>query len=166
MSTIKKIAIVFLTLAITLSSLLLPISADSTAKQPIPNNKENIICIWEDGSYLISTFTSESVPVKASVIRITGNQAFEYRSSDGDLQWKYVLTGVFDVTLGVAAVCIDSTYSYEIYASGWSLTDHTNSYSGNMAYGTATFKHKILFITTTTRNISAEIGCDKNGIVG
>lgn len=166
MSSVKKGAIVFLALAIALSTILLPISASSTSQPPISSSNENVVCVWEDGSYLTSTLTSESVPVKASVVRVTGNQAFEYRSSDGDLLWKYVLTGIFDVNLGVSSVCIDSTYSYEIYASGWSLTDHSNSYSGNMAYGTATFKHKILFITTTTRNISAEIGCDKNGIVG
>lgn len=117
---------------------------------------------FEDGSYLVIR-TEQTPSPRATTYTKTGRRYVYLHNSDDELQWEYVLVGTFKVTTGVSAVCTNSTYEYTIYNDSWSLTDHGNSYSGNVAYGTATFKKKVLFITTSTRNVDVTLTCDANG---
>ena len=116
----------------------------------------------EDGSYTVTTIEESVAPIAMVYTRVGHKTAKNY-DSDGNLQWDYTLVGAFRVTSGESAVCTASTYSYKIYDDHWSLTDHTNSFSGDTAYSTATFKRKVLFVTTNTFIINAHLTCDKNG---
>ena len=119
---------------------------------------------FEDGSYLVTTIQSTPTP-RASVYTKNGTKEVTLYNSSDEVQWIYYLVGTFTVETGVSSVCTNSTFSYTIYDNSWSLTDHSNSYSGNAAYGTAVFKRKVLFITTSTQNIDARVMCDVNGVI-
>ncbi len=116
----------------------------------------------EDGSYIVTTLTQSASP-RATTYTKNGYKTINLYNSDDELQWKYTLIGTFKVVEGVSVTCTDSTYTYEIVNDSWHLTDHTNSYSDNTAYGTAVFKKKVLFIVTKTENVNVLINCDKNG---
>lgn len=117
---------------------------------------------FDDGSYIVTTIR-QTPTARASTYTKHGEKVVELFNSSDELQWTYILTGTFQVTAGVSAVCTNSTYSVEITDSNWHLTAHDNSYSGNTAYGTATIKKKVLFITTNTYDIDASVSCDADG---
>lgn len=119
---------------------------------------------YDDGSYTVTTIRQSPV-ARASVYQTTAEKNVHLYNSSDELQWTYTLIGTFLVTYGESSVCTNSTYSYIIYNDSWSLTAHNNSYYGNIAAGTATFKKKVLFITTNTHDIDAEVGCDIYGNV-
>ena len=118
----------------------------------------------EDGSYLVTTIKTSPTPRAEVYSKSAAKEVVLYNSSD-EIQWNYFLIGTFTIETGVSCVCTNSTYSYNIYDNSWSLTDHSNSYSGNAAYGTAVFKRKILFITTSTQNIEGAVVCDAYGVI-
>ena len=130
------------------------------------NTVEESTCTeyYEDGSYLVTTIQEYPTSRSTTYIKTAEKVARFYNSSD-ELQWTYKLIGKFTVESGVSSVCTSSTYSCEIVDSSWSLTAHDNSYSGNIAYGTATLKKKVLFITTKTSYVDMEMKCDENGVI-
>ncbi len=120
---------------------------------------------YEDGSY-ITTTVKQSPVGRATTYNVTGEKIVNLYNSSDELQWTYKLIGNYYVVEGESVVCTSSTYSSVIYDKHWSLTAHNNSYAGNMAYGTATYKKKVLFITTNTHDVKLELGCDLYGNVG
>lgn len=123
---------------------------------------------FEDGSYMVTTIKESPVTRSArskSYVKV-GVKTINLYDSDDVLQWTYELTGRFQVVEGESAVCIESSYTSNIYVKAWSLTAHNNYTRSNIAFGTATYKKKVLFITTSTQDIDASIGCDINGNVG
>lgn len=155
------IAIVFLTFT------MIPTIYAENNLVTISNNYEisSYTEYYEDGSYAITTIKQSVTPRATSYVKVGERIVDLYNSSD-ELQWTYKLIGTFNVVEGVSVVCTESTYSSVIYNDSWSLTDHNNSYSNNIAYGTATYKKKVLFITTNTHDIDLSIGCDLYGNVG
>lgn len=124
---------------------------------------------FEDGSYTVTTIKqspAKALSAYSAVYTKIGEKHVDLFSSDDELQWEYTLIGTFQVNEGVSAVCTNSTYSSKIHVSGWSLITHDNTYSNNIARGTATYKKKVLFITTNTHDVEVAIGCDKYGNVG
>lgn len=153
------LAIIVLTLFVTVSaSAETSISSQSNAATVSDTYTE----YFDDGSYLVITIEQSLTP-RASTYTKDGHKSVTLYNSDDELQWEYILVGTFKVTTGVSAVCTNSTYEYTIYNNSWSLTAHNNSYSENAAYGTATFKKKVLFITTSTQDIDARVLCDAYG---
>ena len=119
---------------------------------------------FDDGSYLVTTIKTTPTP-RAEVYTKSAAKEVTLYDSDDVIQWNYFLIGTYTIETGVSSVCTNSTYQYNIYVNKWSLTDHSNWYSGNMAYGTAVFKKKVLFITTSTQNIEGAVKCDEYGVV-
>ena len=119
---------------------------------------------FEDGSYLVTTIKA-SPSSRASIYTRTGTKEVILYNSSDEVQWNYYLIGTFTVETGVSAVCTNSTYSYTIVNDKWSLKSHNNYYSGNIAYGEATFKKKVLLITTNTYDIEIYVACDANGVI-
>lgn len=160
----KKIASILL--AAIVLTLLVPVFASAETGISLPetgiNDVSTYIEYFEDGSYLVITI-EQTPSARASTYTKEGHKSADFYNSDHELQWEYILVGTFQVTSGVSAVCTNSTYEYTIHNSSWSLTDHNNTYSGNVAYGTATFKKKVLFITTSTQNVDARLTCDAYG---
>ena len=119
---------------------------------------------FEDGSYLVTTIKSSPTP-RANVYTKTGTKEVTLYDEDNKVQWIYYLIGTFTIETGVSCVCTNSTYSYEIYVNKWSMTEHDNWYSHNAAFGTATFKKKVLFITTSTQELEGAVWCDAYGVI-
>ncbi len=156
----KKVISIFLTVVVLF---LIPIhKVDAVGTDAVDNAAASTIQYFEDGSYIVTTLSQSVSPRASTYIRHGYKTVTHYNSSD-EVEWKYTLEGTFKVVSGVSATCIDSTYTYEIVNDSWHLTDHSNWYSDNIAYGTATFKKKVLFIVTSTRDINASIRCDKDG---
>lgn len=126
----------------------------------------------EDGSYIVTTIQQRQaggIMPRVQIGRIYVQEGYKkidlYNSKD-ELEWTYTLIGTFKITTGVSVVCTDSTYTIEIYNDDWHMTAHDNSYAGSEAYGTATMKRKVMFITTNTCDIDATVGCDEYGNIG
>ena len=162
--------IICLTLIVCLFSFLgMPISAvaavDGSFQEPaglIEVSKETQY--FEDGSYLVTTVKATPT-ARASTYTQNGTKEVVLYNSSNEVQWNYYLTGTFTVEAGVSVVCTNSTYSYNIVNTSWSLSSHNNYYSNNIAYGEATFKKKVLFITTNTHDIEIYVACDVNGVI-
>ena len=164
----KKV-LLFAAVITLLSALFLPAvsAAAASPSQPEYGIVSASIEYYEDGSYTVTTIAqaTDAAGAKGQMGTFTRNahkDVNHYNSSD-ELQWSYTIYGTFTVQEGVSSVCTSSTFSYSISAGGWSLTAHNNYYAGNTAYGTATFKKKVLFITTNTVDVNAFITCDMNG---
>ena len=160
----KKIVSVFLTAFVLLGITIVPAGAQNTANDdPVQLHVVSTYTEYaEDGSYTVTTIEESVAPIAMVYTRVGKKTAKNY-DSDDNLQWTYILMGTFRVTSGESAVCTASNYTYDIYDDHWSLTDHTNSFSGDTAYGTATFKRKFFFVTTNIFDINAHLTCDKNG---
>lgn len=123
---------------------------------------------FEDGSYMVTVVRQSSIvkstkSTRSATYTKVGEKIVNLYDSKDNLQWTHTVTGTFKVNEGVSAVCTNSTYSSVIYEKAWSLAEHENSYSDNIAYGTAVYKKKVLFITTNTHKVDISIGCDING---
>ena len=161
----KKILAIILTSFILTFTAIPAVYAENTANNAMATYDTNsTIEYFEDGSYMVTTI-KQSPTARSTTYTKVGEKIVDYYDSDNNLQWTYKLIGTFNVVEGISAVCTESTYSSEIYKSGWSLTAHNNYTSNNIAYGTATYKKKVLFITTHTQDINGSIGCDIYGNV-
>ena len=117
---------------------------------------------FDDGSYLVVKVEQTPSPIAPAYTKIGRRYVYLY-NSDEELQWEYALVGTYKVTAGVSAFCTNSTYEYTIYDDSWSLTEHANHFSENVAYGTAAFKKKLLFVTIRTHYLDVALTCDRNG---
>lgn len=131
------------------------------------------INILDDGSFFHITIT-ESLPETASCFsqsmlstRSTqtksGSKTVAYYNSDNEVVWEFTLYGTFQYIPGSSAGCVSSSYSINIYDSNWENTYASASKSGNQAIGDATFKEKILFVTTQARNVHVTLSCNAYG---
>lgn len=131
------------------------------------------INILDDGSFFHITI-AESLPETASCFsqsilsaRSTqtksGSKKIAYYNSDNEVVWEFTLHGTFQYTPGSSAGCVSSSYSINIYDSSWENTYASASKSGNQAIADATFKEKILFVTTQARNVHITLSCNAYG---
>ena len=119
---------------------------------------------FEDGSSVTTTITQiETNYLTRATKTITGSKTKTVKNGDGDVLYKFKVTGTFTVNEGVSATCTAVSCSASNLASGWSLDSSTKSKSGNKATATGVFKYTVLFITTTTQETTATLTCDKNG---
>lgn len=158
--------IISFVLALTFTFLfIIPVSAADENIMQLSSENSSRITYYDDGSYTITTieFIEQPSNVRSVSRTIEGKKIIDFYDSSDELVWTYTLIGHFNVVIGESSSCFYSTYSYTIYDSKWSLTAHNNYCSDNVAYGTATFKKKVLLITTNTYNIDAKLTCDVNG---
>lgn len=153
----KFIVLMILTASIILSTICPVFAAQTTSAE------ETTITYFDDGSYLIKTIISDTVPPRATTFTKSGNIVASYYDGDDTLLWEYTLYGEFEVVSGVSAVCTSATYTQTIYANRWSFSNGQATASGNTAYGVGTFKKKVLFVTTSTVDVDLNIVCDIYG---
>lgn len=120
----------------------------------------------EDGGYLTVTLVTFSTPgnEKASTYTKTAHKYATQYDVDGNVVWRYTLTGMFSVNSGVSATCSNASYSVENNSSQWHFSDCSASASGNVAHGVGTATKKVmLIIVAETVNIDLNLTCDKYG---
>lgn len=122
---------------------------------------------FEDGSSITTTITQQIntgiLPMATKTI--SGSKTHTAKNADGDVLFKFKINGTFSVNIGVSATCTAVSCSASDLASGWSLDSYTTGKSGNKATATGVFKHKVLFITNVTQEVSTSLSCDKNGVL-
>lgn len=126
----------------------------ATSATVSPYVEQNIeIISFENGDSLeiITTITEN---LRASSKNISKNYIYK---SNGKNAVCYVLHGSFTYD-GKTSKAIDASGDVVIYQSGWSLSDHEESYSGNTVRGTAVFSGP-----SGDKTIRGSITCDKNG---
>lgn len=118
-----------------------------------------------DGSYteIIVIEKIDNIMPCAETYTKSGSKQYNHRDSNGSILWTFILNGTFTVRAGVSATCTNASYSTSNIASGWSLDSASTGKSANKAIGNATFKYKVLLITSKTEDISVTLSCDGNG---
>ncbi len=119
---------------------------------------------FDDGSSVVTEIYEYDAPQgRSSTYSKTATKAKTIRNADGDVLWKFKVTGTFSVNDGVSATCTAASYSVSDLASSWSLKSATATRSGNKATANGTFQKKALFVVINTQDCSVTLQCDKNG---
>ena len=168
----KKIIMLLLVLSLTITTTVLPVFGASDDTEIISSTVQlgdsTTVTYFKDGSTItveIVTQENNTIESRANTNTITTTKNVTYTNNNGEIEWKYVLTGTFSYTPGVSSTCTNATYSEEIYDSSWHFSNGAATRSGNTAYGVGTFKHKVLFVTTATYDIDISLTCDTYGNV-
>ncbi len=118
-----------------------------------------------DGSYteIVITEKINNIMPRAETYTKSGTKNGHRYDENGNLKYTFTVHGTFTIRAGVSATCTNASYSTSNIASGWSLDSASTGKSANKAIGNATFKYKVLLVTTKTENISVTLSCDGNG---
>lgn len=118
-----------------------------------------------DGSYteIVVTEKISNIMPRAETYTKSGSKSISGKTANGNTAYTFTLHGTFTVRAGVSATCTNVSYSTSNIASGWNLDSASTGKSANKAIGNATFKYKVLLITTQTEDISVTLSCDGNG---
>lgn len=159
----KKLLSIVLTVILLLSLFTINISASSNINNEIVISETTEY--FDDGSSVTTTISKQvsNVMPLASSYNLTGSKTKTVKNADGEVLFKFKVTGTFSVTEGVSATCTAVSCSASDLASGWSLDSYTTSKSGNKATATGHFVHKVLFITNVTQDVVNTLSCDANG---
>lgn len=154
----KKIISLFLVVVMVLSIF----SISVYAKNDMKLISEEIKYL-DDGYYVVVTITEEDVNSSArATSTVTGTKSFGLYNSDDEILVTLKTTGTFTYT-GSSATCTSASASYIIHNDAWKVPTATASKSGNVATGTFTAKHYVLFIATQTINETVKLTCSKTG---
>lgn len=154
----KKIIALLFTAIMILS---LPMSAfanDTTVTVP---NENGYIEYYEDGSYSITYFETNTISAMAATTKTT-TKVYNYYNSKNEKQWTVKLTGTFKYD-GKSAVCTKSSTSYTIYNDKWKVKSAAASKSGRTSKGEFTVKYYVLGVATKTVNKTLTISCSNTG---
>ena len=163
----KKLIVPILLILATVFSTL-PVFAEETSPSVISTDDGYTITYFADGSSITVSPVRDSTEAnhaRATTQTINKSKDVTCKDSDGNIEWKYTLSATFTYEYGVSATCTKASYTKTINNSGWSFSDGSATKSGNVATGKGTFKFKVLFITTQTRNVNITLTCDKYGNV-
>ncbi len=135
----------------------LPCNAFAQSEQTTESNDQSYTTYLDDGSYYVTTVT-ESMARSTK----TGSKTTIYNDSNGNAQWKVVVTGTFSYT-GTSSTCTSVSHSVTIYDDAWYTYSQTSYKSSNKAIAEVTMKKKLLGIVTSTRSVNLTLSCDANG---
>jgi len=140
-----------------------PTPAMANLQVPNPQIVSEYIEILEDGSYFHVIITEDTSSISRSTQSISGSKYTTYHDSNGTALWEFGVHGTFQFIPGSSAGCVSSSYSINIYASGWENTYASASKIGNQAIADATFKKKVLLITTNIEDVHLVLTCSAYG---
>lgn len=121
----------------------------------LPSNSSTTV--YDDGSYCIITITESSTRATR-----TGTKHYRFYNSNDVLQWKVTVTGTFTYN-GTTSSCTSASHAVTISDNAWYISSQNSYKSGDQAIAEVTMKKKVLGIVTSTRNVSLELTCDKDG---
>lgn len=123
-------------------------------------NEEVVSIIYLNNGYYI--IESISVNVSRASGSITGTKSHTCYDSNGNSDWKAVLTGTFTYN-GASATCTSSSVSVTIYDSSWYTISKSATKSTNVASASVTMGCKILGVTFNEVTVPITLTCDANG---
>lgn len=155
----KKFICLFFAAIICFSSIF---SVNATS-DPFSNTDSNTVIVYDNGDYLtISPIIYTESTTRAANTK-DGHKTYTYSNSSDEVEWIFVINATFSYVYGSSVTCTNSSYTYTIYKDSWKFSDGSTSRSGGTAYAYGTFKNKVLFITTRTVDVEAQISCDIYG---
>ena len=121
--------------------------------------------VYDDGSYLVTEYyvDKENPKTRSNEYSVTHTKSSNYYSASNKLLWTFRLYGTFSIVEGVSCVATSSSYDDIIENSAWHFSNGNSYCSGNQVFGSGTFKHKLLGITTKTIETNIHIECDTYG---
>lgn len=140
-----------------------PVQAMATLQVPNPPIVSEYIETLEDGSYFHVIITEDASSISRSTQTISGSKYTTYHDSNGTALWTFTIYGTFQFIPGSSAGCVSSSYSINIYDSSWENSYASASKSGNQAVGDATFKKKVLLVTTNIEDVHLVLTCSAYG---
>lgn len=145
----KKIISTALTFLMCLSA----ITIAAFATHPITQVYE--VTRYQDGTYAEITTTVYGTLVRTS--SQCAEKAYVYKTAGGTKLFTYTLKACFSYD-GSSSSCTSASASANIHKDGWNVISHDEHYSGNIAYGNASFS-----APSESKNVSLTLTCDKNG---
>ena len=156
----KKGICYILAILLTVSVFPFPVSAEHNTKL---STVSEVTETFSNGSYVVISVCEEPAQARSGIYKKDGSKVYTFFNASGAAQWKYTITGVFNVNTGISSVCTSSVHSFEIYNSNWSCSSANSYTSGNRAISNAEFIRKLLGITVERENFQIALTCDSNG---
>lgn len=153
----KKILAILLTIAILCGLSIVPVAAVETT--------ENIIAVYEDGSYLVEELlieTSDVSPWSTTIAKAGYRTIHNYDANDVE-QWAFTLYVNFLYREGISAIVQNGWIDYDIYNNQWTLESSEFNIEQPAAYGSYTFKKTVLFIVVGRLSNTIGLTCDAYG---
>lgn len=116
-----------------------------------------------DDLYLTISVYEFQTDTRSSTFQKSGSKVYAARDSNGNVLWKYTISGIFTVNQGVSAVCTTAVGSHEIYDSNWHFNGDSTYASGKQAIADAEFYKKMFGIKVETKSCHVVLTCDANG---
>ncbi|MBE5929805.1 MAG: hypothetical protein E7268_01940 [Lachnospiraceae bacterium] len=141
-----------------------PVQAEAALQVPDSQVVSEHIETLDDGSYFLITITEDisSCDTRSTQTK-SGSKCMTYYDADNNALWDFTVYGTFQFIPGSSAGCVSSSYSINIYDSSWENSYASASKSGNQAIGDATFKKKVLNITTNIEDVHLVLTCSAYG---
>ena len=116
------------------------------------------IIYLDNGDYITIEISSA-----AARTTVSKSKTYTYRNSNGEEEWRAVLSGLFTYN-GTIATCTSSYCDVTITDTAWSVNSKTVGKSGASATAELTMCKKLLgFITTSEKSLSMTLTCSPNG---
>lgn len=131
----------------------MPISAHAT------ENEDVTITTFDDGSYLEIVITEGNTRASNSK---SGQKTLSYKNSNGEVEWKAVLSASFTYT-GSSATCTSASCTVTTYSSDWYVVSKSTTRSGNTATTQLTMGEKYLGVTISKPSYTITLSCSNNG---
>lgn len=157
----KKIFSYLLAFVFVLTVMVCPVSAKTA--EPTSTIVSETTEYFADGSSVTTTIQEESVNITRALTTKSGSKTKTVLDSDGNVLYKFKVTGTFAIYSNGNCNCTSATRSHTIVVSSWSCKTSEAHTSGASAVATGTFVRKVLGITVETDEISVSLTCDANG---
>ena len=144
-----------------------PAFSEETEPLKIINDDGSVVYVFDNGEKLTvgPAVVNEVVPTKGPVYSVSANKYVTYEDDNGNLEWKYTLSGSFSYQIGLYATCCSASYSQIIYDNDWSFSNGSATATGAVARGLGEFIKTLLFITIKDVDIDITLTCDVYGNV-
>ena len=154
----KKCLAVLLIMAVLCGLSVVPVAAVETT--------QNVIAVFEDGSYLVETLRIETSVISpwSNAIATAGDRVIEKDDANNVKQWMFKLYVNFLYREGISAIVQNCWTDHEIYNSKWSLDSSDYEIQQPAAYGSYVFKKRSLFnLVVATLSNTIGLTCDAYG---
>ena len=153
----KKCLAVLLIMAVLCGLSVVPVAAVETI--------ENVIAVYEDGSYLVEEIRIETSAISpwSNAIATAGQRVIRNYDAFNVEQWNFTLYVNFLYREGISAIVQNGWIDHEIYSSHWKLESSEFEIQQPAAYGSYVFKKRALLIVVATDSDTIGLTCDAYG---
>ena len=126
------------------------------------NTPEKIVHYYDDGSYIVETFSLENPTISLYANIQNRSKTAVYYSKDNIAQWSVTVTGTFSYGNG-SSTCTASSVTAKSNTTDWVISSKSSSKSGNTAKATATAIQYLRGHEVQRKTLSTTLSCSPNG---